>query len=432
MGMQINLEKIKTLYELKRYNQCLKMCLKHLDLQSKYTLVLYSYALNCCLVLNDIKKAEELNKQALEKFPQNDVLYSVYARIYLAKLNYKKALEWIDKALALEAEYDNYYLVKAKILNNSEKFHEAKEQILKALKLSPKDPDNLYMYALILNNLNDKKFKKVLQEALSLNPHHDEALYFISLNNRNLREDKNLNNALKLNPFDKRYQKLYRANKRDFFIFIFSLLFSCLNVYFSYFLQVDKMILCLLNGVLILAILHLAFYTREVLLLSFLFVFASENDAKISFAFIVSLILAYVMALLLRYVKSSILLSFDALKNSLYFVKNSTKNEIKEHILSSKFDIFLYIIIYFLLLNLPKNFLIFSLACIMIVPFVIMLKKRVYTFWIFIHVFLSLIILRFISELILNFLSYVNLEFLHCFLMIFFAFIGVVISRRGN
>ncbi len=426
------IQKIKTLYSLKRHKQVIVLCEKYLYLDNEYKFELYNYAINSYLCLNNHKKAEVLVKKALEIFPTLDTFCNLYARIYLQRLNYKKALLWIDKAISLDIDDKYNFYIKALILNDTGRYKEAKKIILDVLKEFPEDTDYLYLYAIILSNLDDKKYKKILNQILKLDPHHADSLHFLAQNKESMfLKGKGFLKALKLNPFDKDFQSSYKANKRDFWIFIFSLLLVLIQIYLAMVLRVDKEIIKAINVVLMVSLVHLSFYTFEAFLLTFLLIFINVDD-NLYEALIGSIIISYPALIFSRILKSFLLTSIEYIKDNIYFIKNSSKEDIKDEIFSNIFYIVMFFIVLFCFMKTSKNLQIYQGYIMLLLPFVELIKRRVFSFSLIFLVLFTLVGLKFISMVSFEFFDEAKFAILGYLSAFIYALIAVMIIKRRN
>ncbi len=232
------IDKIKALMDLNRYNQAIKLCLKHLYSASEDVDVLYYYLIECYWNLDDYKNMEKFLKEALVKFPEDDDFYRLYSQVFLHKKMYDEAIKYIDKALKFNSSSALCYYTKADILNNMQDFKEAKKCILKALNEDSTDVDYLYTYALILCNQSDEKYKEIIDQILKLDPHNADALALRGEGEKTFWGQKLYYlKALKLNPFDKDVQGSLKDNKLEFVSFfisaILSLVLILLNSYYE-------------------------------------------------------------------------------------------------------------------------------------------------------------------------------------------------------
>ncbi len=431
--MEDFIQKIETLYELGRYRQAVDLCKKYLYSQSEYTELLYIYAINSYLSLNEHKKAEVLAKEALAKFLNVDIFYALYARIYMQRKNYKKALVWIDKAINLDANGATNLYIKANILNDLARYKEAKELSLKILSIDPNDLEFLYLHSVILYNLDDKKYKDILHKILNIDPNYPDALHFLSESKKSIfgREGGFLK-ALKLNPFSKEYQSSYKTNKMDFWIFICSVMLVFIKAYFTHFLKIDVGVLDIVNMLLILSIIHLSLYGFEPYILAFLFSFVGETDFKTSSAVFVSIFLAYFIVFLAGFVKVSVDSSIKAFSDSIYFVKNSSKKDILDELKGNVFYIFVYFCFLFMLMDIPKEYVYIQVMCVLMLPFLLMYHDKGFAFLKIVRTFILLYVLKVISYLGFEFFDKMQIGFLNYAIILCLSFFGVLTIRTSR
>ncbi len=205
------IEKLKVLFDLDKYDEVIKECMDNIYKKDRDKESIYAYLILSFLNKKDYKKADEFCKDALGEFPSSSVFYYYHSKTILYGFKSKEeAKEQILKALSLSPQTAIYHGQLCRVLAEQNRFVEAKEAINRALELDSTDLDLHIANAFCIYYLDGESVaKKIIDEVLAKDPHHEMALDIKqSLFTSKLKQKKSILKELLLkNPFKKSYQK---------------------------------------------------------------------------------------------------------------------------------------------------------------------------------------------------------------------------------
>jgi tetratricopeptide (TPR) repeat protein len=403
------IEKIDYLYEIQRYHQVVELGMKYLYTEHEFKEYLYSKIIEAYMGLEMYDKAESLSKEALSKFPTYEYYHALLAKVYLIRMNYFKAIEQINKAIKLSPNEAYLFYMKAVILNDKNDYKDARKFIEKALEYESNNVMYLNIYSTILYNIGDKKYKKVLDDILAIDPNNTDAIYLKGLESESfLKKQDGFLKALKINPFSDTYKEAFKNNKRDMYIFISSMILAILNIICLLFISVPDIVKTTLGITLLISIIHLAYYLRHNHLLIALSIFPYFIDMeKVTLSLvIISIIISIVIGFFLRNIATflkSILLSIE---ESFIEAKNTYKyldsKDIPLLIKSNILKIVLIIMVSSILARWNEDL---SAILFLAVPFFVLVMKKEFGFFILLRSFILLYIVMLVFGFISNFLG---------------------------
>ena len=228
------LKKIEVLFELEKYDEVKRICYKNI-VGEETDIAFYTFLILALINTQNFKEALKVVDEALSKYPNDDYLIYLKAKILFAMVKNKEALNFIQKALSLKSNNKEYLHLLAKIYMAQKKFKKAKEAIDKALNIAPNDIEIQITYAVLLYGMDkDTESKKVFEQILETDPNNALALDFYSDFFGSVKDrKKTLKQLLFFNPFDKSYQEDLRFIDFYYKYIILGMFMTVLFIYFS-------------------------------------------------------------------------------------------------------------------------------------------------------------------------------------------------------
>jgi len=228
------IQKIEVLFELEKYDEIVRICYENIVGEDS-DVAFYTFLILALINTQNFKEALKVVDEAIVKYPDDDYLIYLKAKILFTFVKNKQALELIQKALSKQPNKEEYLHLLAKIFISQKKFKKAKEIIDKALQFAPNDIEIQITNAVILYGIDkDKEAKKIFEKILETEPNNALALDFYSDFFGSVKDrKKTLKQLLFFNPFDKSYQEDLRFIDFYYKYIILGMFMTVLFIYFS-------------------------------------------------------------------------------------------------------------------------------------------------------------------------------------------------------